>query len=213
MSAARSRALIGCDLWAPGSEFLTLTTGEQRLSLYLASQPDLNAAGILPLRVRRWSTAAATLTPEGVARDLRGLEDGGFVVADAEWQEVFVATWFDSEGIGSQPRRVTAALDAIGACRSPALRAAASEALTAAVMASPARPPRGVRALVLRRDGYRCLRCGWAPGDSVPFLNGRPLYRGLEIDHIHPKSLGGPDSMDNFQTLCTSCNASKGARV
>lgn len=55
------------------------------------------------------------------------------------------------------------------------------------------------RQAVFARDGYRCVTCG--AGEN------------LHVDHIHPWSLGGPDTMDNFQTLCGSCNSRKGARV
>lgn len=66
----------------------------------------------------------------------------------------------------------------------------------------------------LRRDGWQCRGCGWSPGDYIPTApTGRPLYRGLEIDHIHPRSRGGSDDVDNLQVLCTSCNTRKGARV
>jgi diadenosine tetraphosphate (Ap4A) HIT family hydrolase len=36
--------------------------------------------------------------------------------------------------------------------------------------------------------------------------------RALEVDHIVPKSLGGPDSLDNYQALCYKCNTNKGNR-
>jgi 5-methylcytosine-specific restriction endonuclease McrA len=32
-------------------------------------------------------------------------------------------------------------------------------------------------------------------------------------DHIFPKSLGGADSMDNYQTMCWKCNAKKGNSI
>lgn len=32
-------------------------------------------------------------------------------------------------------------------------------------------------------------------------------------DHILPKSLGGPDRIENMQTMCTVCNLEKGATV
>ncbi len=37
--------------------------------------------------------------------------------------------------------------------------------------------------------------------------------RALEVDHIVPKSPGGPDSLDNYQALCYyKCNTNKGNR-
>ena len=32
----------------------------------------------------------------------------------------------------------------------------------------------------------------------------------MEVDHIHPKSLGGKDDLSNYQALCYSCNSCKG---
>jgi hypothetical protein len=59
--------------------------------------------------------------------------------------------------------------------------------------------PPEVRQLVYARDSYRCLHCSSS--------------RHLSLDHIIPWSLGGPDTADNLQTLCRSCNSRKGARV
>ena len=56
-----------------------------------------------------------------------------------------------------------------------------------------------LRERIYRRDGYRCLRCG--------------AVHDLTLDHIYPVSLGGTDAEDNLQTLCRSCNSSKGATV
>ncbi len=36
-----------------------------------------------------------------------------------------------------------------------------------------------------------------------------PKKKSLEVDHIHPKSLGGKDDILNYQALCYSCNAAK----
>lgn len=59
--------------------------------------------------------------------------------------------------------------------------------------------PDHVRQLVYERDEFRCVDCG-ATGD-------------LTLDHIHPWSRGGPDTVENLRVLCRSCNSSKGARV
>ena len=56
-----------------------------------------------------------------------------------------------------------------------------------------------VRWAVYERDGHTCLHCG--------------ATENLSLDHIHPHSKGGPDTIDNLQTLCRPCNSRKGARV
>jgi len=58
----------------------------------------------------------------------------------------------------------------------------------------------GTRWRVLSRDGWKCLACG---------RNTKAHGVVLHVDHIHPRSKGGPDHMDNYQTLCESCNLGK----
>lgn len=53
-----------------------------------------------------------------------------------------------------------------------------------------------VRAIVFARDGHACIACG--------------STRNLEVDHIVPRSRGGDHVLENLQTLCGPCNASKG---
>jgi 5-methylcytosine-specific restriction endonuclease McrA len=57
------------------------------------------------------------------------------------------------------------------------------------------------RFAVLKRDNYRCQLCG------ATVLDGSKL----EVDHKHPKSRGGPATMENLWTLCYSCNRGKKA--
>jgi 5-methylcytosine-specific restriction endonuclease McrA len=54
---------------------------------------------------------------------------------------------------------------------------------------------------VYRRDGHRCMYCGERP---------RPDH--LTIDHVVPRSRGGPTSWDNCVTACIRCNAKKANR-
>jgi len=58
--------------------------------------------------------------------------------------------------------------------------------------------PRSVREKILDRDGRACLSCG--------------ATEDLAIDHVIPRSQGGPNDPSNFQVLCRSCNSAKGAR-
>ena len=56
---------------------------------------------------------------------------------------------------------------------------------------------KGLRLVALRRDGFRCVRCG---------ASGR-----LEVDHIAPVRDAPERAYDlaNLQSLCTSCHTRK----
>lgn len=58
-----------------------------------------------------------------------------------------------------------------------------------------------VRFEVFKRDCFACHYCGASPPAVI-----------LEIDHIIPKSDGGPDEIGNLITACFACNRGKGAR-
>ena len=49
---------------------------------------------------------------------------------------------------------------------------------------------------LLEKCGNKCLRCG-------------KTGVKLEIDHVIPVALGGPNTIDNLQPLCRKCNSSK----
>jgi len=55
------------------------------------------------------------------------------------------------------------------------------------------------KAIILRRDNYRCVICGRGREDGVE----------LQIDHIKPKDLGGKATIENGQTLCAQHNFKK----
>lgn len=57
-----------------------------------------------------------------------------------------------------------------------------------------------LRFAVLKRDGYRCVKCGAIP---------KTKSVSLEIDHIKPVSRGGSSDKGNLQTLCVACNQGK----
>jgi 5-methylcytosine-specific restriction endonuclease McrA len=55
---------------------------------------------------------------------------------------------------------------------------------------------------VMLRDAHQCQYCGR-----------RPPVRDLNIDHVMPKSRGGPDSWENLVTACRNCNLRKAWRT
>lgn len=57
-----------------------------------------------------------------------------------------------------------------------------------------------ISAAVLRRDGYRCRKCGRTKADGVT---------RLEANHIIPISRGGQTIMSNLETSCERCHARK----
>ena len=64
-------------------------------------------------------------------------------------------------------------------------------------------PVREIRERLIISDGQRCQGCGWEP----PY----PDY--LQVDHKKPRSLGGPDDMDNLTLLCDPCNRFKSNKL
>ncbi len=60
--------------------------------------------------------------------------------------------------------------------------------------------PTKLRYKILKRDNFRCCKCGASPEDGITELH---------VDHIIPVSLGGPTTEDNLQTLCSKCNLGK----
>ena len=54
---------------------------------------------------------------------------------------------------------------------------------------------------VLQRDRFTCCACGASPA-STPGVE-------LHVDHIVPWSVGGKTTIDNLQTLCSTCNLGK----
>jgi hypothetical protein len=57
----------------------------------------------------------------------------------------------------------------------------------------------GIRWQVFERDDFKCVACGASAQDGAI----------LHVDHIIPRSKGGEDIMENYQTLCHLCNIGK----
>ncbi len=65
--------------------------------------------------------------------------------------------------------------------------------------------PLKVRWEVLKRDNYKCRKCGRSPS-----LDHRVR---LEVDHKHPIAKNGQNDIENLQTLCWECNQGKKDKI
>ena len=57
---------------------------------------------------------------------------------------------------------------------------------------------------VLKRDGFRCVKCGRSPATEAGMQ--------LHIDHVLPWANGGETVFANLQCLCSECNLGKSNR-
>lgn len=101
MPRAHGRILF--DIW-DDEEFIARSGLAQRLYLFLLSQADLNFAGLIPLRVKRWAKKIPDSDAAGIERDLAELEAHRFVLTDDDTEELLVRTLVRNDGIYKQPK-------------------------------------------------------------------------------------------------------------
>lgn len=103
---ARSYARIMTTVWR-NADFRRLRGGTQRAYLLLVTQPDISAAGTLPLTIRRWAEMDSDTTVAEFARCLEELEAGRFIAVDRVTEEVLVRSFVKWDGgHGNSKRRV-----------------------------------------------------------------------------------------------------------
>lgn len=59
-----------------------------------------------------------------------------------------------------------------------------------------------LRGVLMERDGWRCRYCGETVAATTATL-----------DHVIPRSLGGPNTAENLATACLTCNSIKSGRT
>lgn len=120
---ARSFATWPTSRWRQGGPWRQLPARAQWLYQALTTQPDISAAGTLPLTLRRWADLAADTSVTDVMAALEALQAARWVVVDHETEEVLLRTFVaDDRGYGNAKRRpvILAAADAVS---SPRIRA------------------------------------------------------------------------------------------
>src|SRR5690349_2140958 len=100
---ARGHGRILTSIWED-ADFLALDEREQRLYLFLISQPNLNHAGLLDLTLRRWARKARGLTSAELEKLLQALEAARFIVMDDETEELLIRSFIRNDGVWRMPK-------------------------------------------------------------------------------------------------------------
>jgi hypothetical protein len=120
---ARSEARLAVTIWSD-PDFLALAASPQRMFMFLLSQPDLAHDGVIALRERRWSKAAAGLTVAQVKADLAALDAARFIVLDEDAEELLIRSFIRRDKVYRQPNVLRAAADHLPTVSSPVVLAA-----------------------------------------------------------------------------------------
>lgn len=123
---SRSYAKVYRDIWAD-PDFTGQPAAAQYLYLFLLSQPNLNAAGVLPLTVRRWAATAGRVKPEHIESDLAILASRRYVLTDYDTEELLVRTYVRNDGLWRIPNTLYAVVRDAAKTVSPALRLALAD--------------------------------------------------------------------------------------
>jgi hypothetical protein len=118
----RSFGRILSSIW-DDEDFRDLTPNARLVYIFLFSQPDLDHAGVIPLRKPRWVRALAMQDHE-VDEALSGLAKALYVVIDEIEGELLVRSLIRRDDIWRQPNVFKAASSAAMAAKSHAIKAA-----------------------------------------------------------------------------------------
>ena len=172
---------------------------------------------------RQWTAPSYSFLVQG---HWRKFQDENREGRDAEGNEVRGKTWvrdyrkfegkgdvpFETESRTKDPRIVIGVKQTLGYARDVVQAYAAKQATlgkerpSAEWMANErAKLTAGLRYLVLKRDGFRCCKCGKSQSEEN--------FIRLEVDHIVPVSEWGLTIEVNLETLCRECNKGKSNRM
>lgn len=119
---ARTYTNVATSIWRPDNDFVNLTDNAQRVYFLLISQPDITAAGVLSLNVKRWAGKSTDGSPERIIAGLRELQAHRYVVFDEKSEEVLVRTFVKWDGGYHNSKRRPVIERAAMEVESPALR-------------------------------------------------------------------------------------------
>lgn len=120
---ARSYANIFTAIWRD-PDFRALDGEAQRVYLLLVTQPNISAAGVLPMTVGRWAALASDTTAGQIRNALQRLTARHFIVTDDETEEVFARSFIRHDNGYRNSKRIPVIRDAARDIESRALRQA-----------------------------------------------------------------------------------------
>lgn len=170
---ARGHGRILTSIWED-TDFLALDEQEQRLYLFLISQPNLNHAGLLPLTLRRWSRKSRGLTSADLEKRLQSLEAARFVVMDEDTEELLIRSFVRNDGVWKQPKVMGAMVSGAMEISSKTLRRALLAEMDRIPLADLSDEP-GARGPSIRRqvaDHIETLRRAFYEPDPTPTRGG-----------------------------------------
>lgn len=87
-------------------DFQALTLSQQGVYFMLGLQPDVTAAGTLPLTLRRWANMAAGLSPDDLRKEIDVLAEHGHVLVDDDSEELLIVKFIKWDGgVNNEKRR------------------------------------------------------------------------------------------------------------
>lgn len=128
----RTYAKSFLSMWAPGSDFLQLSTDAQWLYWVLFSHPSLTPAGTLPLQPRKWAQCSKDMTQRRVTAALADLVRSEKVIVDEDTEEVLIRTFIRWDKGWRTPNINTSIKASIAQIESDGLRHVATRELTLA---------------------------------------------------------------------------------
>lgn len=144
---SRNYANIVTSIWRD-REFCAMSAGAQRTYFMLLSQPDITAAGVLPLTVNRWAKTVPESERHLLAGWLNELAEHGYICIDTEAEELLVRSFIRWDRGYNNPKRQPVIRESMSLVTSPDLQS------------------------VLRSES---VRLGFDYGESLPQVNS--LYR------------------------------------
>lgn len=120
---ARNYAQIFTAIWRD-PDFIALKRHQQQAYLLLVTQPNISAAGMLPVTERRWAKMSADGKAADLLADITDLHRVGFVVMDDETEELLVRSFVRHDNGYRNPRRQPSIREAAQEIQSALLRRA-----------------------------------------------------------------------------------------